>query len=40
MDFHINPQQREMVASVRALAQTEFKQTAGKWMNGTFPWPT
>jgi alkylation response protein AidB-like acyl-CoA dehydrogenase len=38
VDFHINPQQREMVASVRALAQTEFKQTAGKWMDGTFPW--
>ena len=38
MDFHINPQQREMVASVRALAQTEFRQTAGKWMDGTFPW--
>ena len=39
MDFHINPQQREMVESVRALAQTEFKPTAGKWMDGTFPWP-
>jgi alkylation response protein AidB-like acyl-CoA dehydrogenase len=38
VDFHINPPQREMVASVRALAQTEFKQTAGKWMDGTFPW--
>jgi alkylation response protein AidB-like acyl-CoA dehydrogenase len=38
MDFHINPQQREMVASVRALAQTEFKQAAGTWMDGTFPW--
>jgi alkylation response protein AidB-like acyl-CoA dehydrogenase len=38
MDFHINPQQREMVASVRALAQTEFKPIAGKWMDGTFPW--
>jgi alkylation response protein AidB-like acyl-CoA dehydrogenase len=38
MDFQINPQQREMVASVRALAQGEFKQTAGKWMDGTFPW--
>ena len=38
MDFQINPQQREMVASVRALAQGEFKQTAGNWMDGTFPW--
>src|SRR5579864_1727087 len=38
MDFHISPQQREMVASVRELAQSEFKATAGKWMDGTFPW--
>jgi alkylation response protein AidB-like acyl-CoA dehydrogenase len=38
VDFHINPQQREMIASVRALAQTEFRQSAGKWMDGTFPW--
>jgi alkylation response protein AidB-like acyl-CoA dehydrogenase len=38
MDFHISPQQREMIASVRALAQTEFRHTAGKWMDGTFPW--
>ena len=39
MDFHIDPQQREMIASVRALAQTEFKAAAGKWMDGSFPWP-
>ena len=39
MDFHINPQQREMVASVRALAQGEFKPIAARWMDGTFPWP-
>src|SRR5579872_7555895 len=38
MDFHISPEQREMVASVRELAQSEFKTTAGKWMDGTFPW--
>src|SRR5580692_664953 len=38
MDFHINPQQREMIASVRALAQGEFKQKAMRWMDGTFPW--
>jgi alkylation response protein AidB-like acyl-CoA dehydrogenase len=38
MDFHVNPQQREMIASVRALAQGEFKPTARKWMDGTFPW--
>ena len=38
MDFHINPQQREMIASVRALAQGEFKHKAMRWMDGTFPW--
>src|ERR1700749_4635268 len=38
MDFHISPEQRQMVASVRELAQSEFKATAGKWMDGTFPW--
>ena len=39
MDFHINAQQREMIASVRELAQSEFKANAGCWMDGTFPWP-
>src|SRR4051812_49999642 len=38
MDFQISAQQREMIASVRDLAQTEFKATAGKWMDGSFPW--
>ena len=38
MDFQINAQQREMVASVRSLAQTEFKANAMRWMDGTFPW--
>ena len=38
MDFQINSQQREMIASVRSLAQTEFKQNARRWMDGTFPW--
>lgn len=38
MDFHISPQQREMIQSVRDLAQREFKPTAMKWMDGTFPW--
>ena len=38
MDFHLNPQQRDMVASVRDLAQTEFKPNAGRYMDGTFPW--
>jgi alkylation response protein AidB-like acyl-CoA dehydrogenase len=38
MDFQINAQQREMIASVRSLAQTEFKANAMRWMDGTFPW--
>ena len=38
MDFHISAQQREMIASVRSLAQTEFKVSAMRWMDGTFPW--
>jgi alkylation response protein AidB-like acyl-CoA dehydrogenase len=38
MDFQIGAQQREMIASVRDLAQTEFKANAPRWMDGTFPW--
>ena len=38
MDFQISAQQREMIASVRSLAQTEFKAKAMRWMDGTFPW--
>jgi alkylation response protein AidB-like acyl-CoA dehydrogenase len=38
MDFQIASQQREMIASVRSLAQTEFKANAMRWMDGTFPW--
>ncbi len=38
MDFHISAQQREMIASVRALAQSDFKARAMRWMDGTFPW--
>jgi alkylation response protein AidB-like acyl-CoA dehydrogenase len=39
MEFKIGTEQREMIASVRQLAQSEFKQDAPKWMDGTFPWP-
>jgi alkylation response protein AidB-like acyl-CoA dehydrogenase len=38
MDFHLSGQQREMIASVRSLAQSEFKASAMRWMDGTFPW--
>ncbi len=38
MTFEITSQQRQMVASVRALAQGEFRNDAIKYMDGTFPW--
>lgn len=38
MDFKIGTEQREMVAAVRDLAQTEFKPNAARYMDGTFPW--
>ncbi|HEX3576913.1 MAG TPA: acyl-CoA dehydrogenase family protein, partial [Rhodopila sp.] len=38
MDFNLSAQQREMIASVRSLTQTEFKANAMRWMDGTFPW--
>jgi len=38
MDVRINNQQREMLNSVRALAQDQFKPNAQRWMDGTFPW--
>ncbi|MGE0224605.1 MAG: acyl-CoA dehydrogenase family protein [Acetobacteraceae bacterium] len=38
MDFQLSPQQREMIQSVRDLAQREFKPIAQRWMDGTFPW--
>ncbi len=38
MDFQISAQQREMIQSVRDLAQSEFKANAIRWMDGTFPW--
>jgi alkylation response protein AidB-like acyl-CoA dehydrogenase len=38
MDFQLTEQQRRMVASVRDLAQGEFRANAPKYMDGTFPW--
>ncbi len=38
MDIRISDQQRAMLASVRAIAQAEFKPRARRWMDGTFPW--
>lgn len=38
MDFQLSEQQQRMVATVRDLAQSEFKANAPKYMDGTFPW--
>lgn len=38
MDFSLSDDQRQMVASVRELAQAEFKSNAQRYMNGDFPW--
>ncbi len=38
MQLRITDQQREVIATVRALAQTEFRPRAQRWMDGTFPW--
>ena len=38
MDFHITPQQRQLISAVREVAQSEFKPKASRWMGGTFPW--
>jgi alkylation response protein AidB-like acyl-CoA dehydrogenase len=38
MTFEITSQQRQMIATVRALAQSEFKADAIKYMDGSFPW--
>ena len=37
MDFRLTDQQREMVNTVRALAQEKFKPRVKKWQDGTFP---
>ena len=38
MFLKLTEEQRRMVATVRALAQTEFKPRAVKYLDGTFPW--
>src|SRR3712207_3625774 len=38
MEFRLTDAQRQMVASVRELAQGNFRQRALRWMDGTFPW--
>jgi len=36
--MNLTPQQRQMVGTVRDLAQAEFRNDAIKYMDGTFPW--
>jgi len=38
MKFELSAEQRSMVATVRDLAQGEFRGRAMKYMDGTFPW--
>lgn len=38
MEFRLTEQQRALVAPVREMAQTVFRQRALRWMDGTFPW--
>jgi alkylation response protein AidB-like acyl-CoA dehydrogenase len=38
MKFELTPEQRDIVATVRALTQEKFKGRAMKFMDGTFPW--
>jgi alkylation response protein AidB-like acyl-CoA dehydrogenase len=37
MKFELTPEQREMVASVRSLAEEKFKSRVSKWQGGAFP---
>ena len=37
MDFHLSAEQREMVNTVRSLAQKKFKPRVKKWQDGSFP---
>jgi alkylation response protein AidB-like acyl-CoA dehydrogenase len=38
MKFELTPEQRDIVATVRALTQAKFKNRALRYMDGTFPW--
>lgn len=38
MKCELTPEQRDMVATVRALSQERFKPRAERFMDGTFPW--
>ena len=34
----LTDEQRRFVSTVRELAQSEFRERAPRWMDGTFPW--
>ena len=34
----LSDEQRQFVRTIRELAQGEFRERAGRWMDGTFPW--
>ena len=38
MDFQLNEQRKFMIASVRDLAQGQFKARGAKYLDGSFPW--
>ncbi len=38
MEFRLSDEQRALIAPVRELAQTKFRERALRWMDGTFPW--
>ncbi|MDO9707148.1 acyl-CoA dehydrogenase family protein [Paracraurococcus lichenis] len=38
MEFRLTEEQRALIAPVREMAQTSFRQRALRWMDGTFPW--
>jgi alkylation response protein AidB-like acyl-CoA dehydrogenase len=38
MEFRLTDAQRALIAPVREMAQTAFRQRALRWMDGSFPW--
>ncbi len=38
MEFRLTEQQRALIAPVREMAQTRFRERALRWMDGSFPW--
>jgi alkylation response protein AidB-like acyl-CoA dehydrogenase len=38
LNFDLTPEQRQVLRTVRDLAQDEFKPNASRYMNGEFPW--